>query len=85
MKVRNDMLRDASGKVDLSGRLVGFLYDLMRDHVPPGKVESLLRQQMGPWKNVKYSNGWLAKYANDVATELLRVNAVNEEVEYIKD
>lgn len=67
----NSKLRERSGNVDLSGRLTSFLYVLMRDHLPPGKVEELVREVelAGDGEN-KYSNGWLALYAQDLMVRL---------------
>src|SRR5688572_22012508 len=41
----NEALRERSGKVDVhDDRLTSFLYDLVRDHLPPGTVERLVRE-----------------------------------------
>ena len=37
-KELNDRLRKNSGEIDIDGRLVDFLYTLMRDHLPFGVV-----------------------------------------------
>jgi hypothetical protein len=66
----DESMRERSGKVQYNSRLVGFLYDLMRDHVPPGVVENLLDQQANP--DITYTNGWLAQYANDIAQRLVK-------------
>ena len=65
----NEAMCERSGKVQYNSRLVGFLYDLMRGHLPPGVVEKLLAQQAEP--DIVYTNGWLAQYANDVAKRLV--------------
>ena len=62
-------LRERSGSVTIDSHLVSFLYELMRDHVPPGIVEEVMRKTMGP-SEVVYTNGWLARYAEDVASRL---------------
>lgn len=62
-------LRDRSGNIAINSRLVSFLYQLMRDHVPPGIVEQVLNQSEDE-PQVTYTNGWLAKYAEDVANRL---------------
>lgn len=51
--------------------LVGFLYDLMRDHLPTGVVEKLAQVNE---KNdeVKYSNEDLAAYARKIANRLIK-------------
>ena len=59
-------LFEISGKVESNDPWIGFLYILMRDHLPPGVVESILREHVlidGPDKTDTYTNGWLAKYA----------------------
>ena len=67
----NNALRERSGNIDKSGRLVSFLYTLMRDHLPPGKIEELVRETEldEPGEN-QYSNGWLALYAQDLMVRL---------------
>ena len=63
-------LRERSGsvKIKINSKLVSFLYELMRDHLPPGKVEELVRASQDP--DCIYTNGWLAKYAQDLANRL---------------
>ena len=63
-----DALRQRSGNVRLHNRLVSFLYDLMRDHLPPGVIEKLVQEATEP--DVTYTNGWLALYAQDLAQRL---------------
>ena len=64
----NTGLRLRSGQVNFDDRLTSFLYELMRDHLPAGKVEELVRNSADP--DVAYTNGWLAQYANDLAKRL---------------
>ena len=67
----NAALRERSGAVTDDRALVSFLYELMRDHVTPGDVESLVRtveSEDGP--ECLFSNGWLAQYAKDLADRL---------------
>ncbi len=66
----NTKMRKRSGNIESSDPLVSFLYELMRDHLPPGKVESIVRDSLHP--ETKFTNGWLASYAEDVATRLRR-------------
>lgn len=61
-------LRERSGTVRINSKLVSFLYELMRDHVPPGVVEELVQDSFDP--DVTYTNGWLATYAEDLAKRL---------------
>jgi hypothetical protein len=65
-------LRKASGQVVSTGPLVSFLYELMRDHVPPGVVEGIMKQTETDEPNYEtiFTNGWLARYAEDVAARL---------------
>lgn len=69
MKDKNDILREASGSVTINSKLVSFLYVLMRDHLPTGDVESLIRESEDD-PDVTYTNGWLAKYAENLANRL---------------
>lgn len=62
-------LRQRSGTVIINSRLVSFLYELMRDHVTPGIVEELIRSSEGE-PEITYTNGWLARYAEDLANRL---------------
>lgn len=63
-----DRLREASGEVEIvQDRLTAFLYELMRDLVPPGRLEALVRNAE---PDVVYTNGWLANYARDMAERL---------------
>lgn len=70
-----EALRERSGNVKIDSYLVSFLYELMRDHVPPGVIEEIMRKTMGH-SAVVYTNGWLAKYAEDVAHRLVPSAAV---------
>jgi len=66
---QDQALFERSGKVFAATPLVSFLYDLMRDHLPPGTVERLVREAESPGTTT-YTNGWLAMYAKDVADRL---------------
>jgi hypothetical protein len=68
-KEKTAALRQRSGHVVISSRLVSFLYQLMRDHVPPGIVEELVIESEDE-PEITYTNGWLAKYAEDLAGRL---------------
>lgn len=73
-KELNERLRKESGSVDIKSKLVDFLYTLMRDHIPIGTVESLVREaEICFDKNEEpncYSNGYLARYAENLAIRL---------------
>jgi hypothetical protein len=64
-------MRNKSGNVDIDSALVSFLYELMRDHLPPGVVEEIVLNSIGD-SDCKYTNGWLAKYAEDIANRLTK-------------
>lgn len=53
-----------------NNRLVGFLYDLMRDHLPVGVVEKLVRENERNDGAVCYSSGHMKGYAQEVAGRL---------------
>lgn len=71
----NNAMRVRSGCVDSNSSLVSFLYELMRDHIPAGDVEEIIRNST--YKNEKgekmmyqFTNGWLANMAIDMAERL---------------
>lgn len=64
-----EALHKRSGEVVDTDPLVSFLYLLMRDHVTPGVIEGLMRDSK-PGEESRYTNGWLAKYAQDIADRL---------------
>lgn len=70
--VENKRLREASGEVNSDDPLVDVLYTLMRDHLPAGEVEKLVRDVTHPLiaKKRCYTNGWLALYAKDLAERI---------------
>lgn len=69
LKNENDALRKRSGTVKINSKLVSFLYELMRDHLPTGTVEEIVRASEQE-SEVIYTNGWLAQYAEDLANRL---------------
>lgn len=60
----------SAGTFSTTDRVTSFLYELMRDHVPPGVVQEMLCNT--PPGRQKLSNGWLARYAYWVSQELQR-------------
>mgnify|MGYP001824202982 CR=1 FL=1 len=68
-------IREASGDVhsEKQHRLVGFLYELMRDKIPCGEVENIMINVMSspPDEEIRFTNGWLARYAANIAGRLL--------------
>ena len=67
----NQGIRDRSGGVNSADPLVALLYHLMRDHLPCGVVEQILRNHVFTGdKDAEYCNGYLASYAKDIADRL---------------
>lgn len=70
------LMRKRSGEFNSPSLLVGFLYLLMRDHVTPGHIEYMMIQlakegwHNAPKKDMQFTNGWVAQYAQDVADRL---------------
>jgi hypothetical protein len=65
----NEALRKRSGRIDSIEPVVSFLYELMRDHLPAGTVERIVRNSLGADRTT-FTNGYLAKYAEDLADRL---------------
>jgi hypothetical protein len=61
-------MRERSGRVDIHSQLVSFLYELLRDEITVGRMEEIVQNSREP--EVQYTNGWLARYAEDVAFRL---------------
>lgn len=73
-KQENMELRERSGKVNSNDPLVSFLYILLRDHLPAGVVEGIVRNHVNLDPETEFCNGYIAKYAKDLA-ERLKVGA----------
>ena len=69
-------MRKRSGSVDSSDPLVGFIYILARDHLTPGVIERIMENQVEPSRgqDVQFTNGYLARYSEDVAERLKEVD-----------
>jgi hypothetical protein len=69
---QNQALRERSGAKRSRDPVVSFLYELMRDHVTPGRVEAIVRESISrvDMDETAYTNGWLADYAEDIAERL---------------
>lgn len=71
---QNLRIREASGRVNINSKLVAFLYLLGRDGLPLGVIEELFRKNInkdGEFDpDSQYSNGWLARWAEDLAERL---------------
>jgi len=66
-----EKLEQDSGKVKHEDRLTAFLYFLMRDELPPGKVQEILDEIGLPGEEIEYTNGWLANYSKWMADEII--------------
>jgi predicted ATPase len=77
-------LIDRSGHVEYNSKLVGFLYDLLKEHVSPGALEQLVRTAEAKSPSVIYSNGWLAQYAHDLALRLVPMRKSDAKIDMIK-
>lgn len=75
MKTNSDRtkeLREESGRVAFTDPLTSFLYQLMRDEVPCGTIETIVKDVISEGNvEIIFTNGYLAKYANNLA-ELIR-------------
>lgn len=66
-----ERMRKESGTVKIKNKLVCFLYILLRDEVTPGRIETLMEQQkIEDEVEHLYTNGWLARYAENLANRL---------------
>lgn len=62
-------MRKRSGNINYKDKLTAFLYVLMRDSITPGRIEEIMINHIDE-EEQQYTNGWLAKYANDIAKRL---------------
>lgn len=65
-------LRAASGRVNDNRAVVSFLYELMRDELPVGKVHELMtrNESVSGTNTAQFTNGGLASYAQWIADRL---------------
>jgi len=82
VQVELSALRSRSGSVKDKRPLVMFLYALMRDWLPAGRVEQLVMTEASETAEAPtvFTNGWLAKYAQDLASRLTMPSAVSGDV-----
>lgn len=73
---RNEQLREISGNIIFNDALTSFLYELMQNHLSVGVVEEITRNSINNTE-VLFTNGWLAKYANNLAEDLLNAKTNN--------
>lgn len=64
-------MREASGRVVDGEPLTGFFYLLARDHLAVGVIETVLDQAaLNPGESRAFTNGWLARWAQDAAARM---------------
>lgn len=72
--MKQNNLRELSGNVVFPSAdvLTNFFYTLLRDEVPVGGVEGIVSEleEASLTDTVLYTNGWLAKYANNLSSRL---------------
>lgn len=70
-------LREDSGSVDSDDPLLSTFYSLLRDFVHPGDLEKTVvdieRAVNKGDKVTQYTNGWLAKYAENLAVRIRKL------------
>ncbi len=68
-------MKEASGDYTTDNLLVAFLYLLIRDGTPPGRIEAILLS-LSDWNDDqeitehRLTNGWIAQYCEDVAMRI---------------
>lgn len=66
----NQEMRNASGHVKSSDKVVMLMYYLLRDHITSSKLESIVDELEKMENEALFTNGWLAKYAENLASRL---------------
>jgi hypothetical protein len=70
-----ERLQEESGGWKSSCVLTSILYDLLRDHIQPGALQKVISAATSPYavgEPVRYTNGYLAKYADFLARAVFR-------------
>lgn len=74
---RNKEIFEESGEVSFpaSDKLTSLMYEILRDVAPCGSIESKLRQveEESEDGDITYTNGWLAKYAKNLADRIKKL------------
>ena len=75
-EIRNEQLRIDSGFVNSHDKLVGFLYLLLRDYVPAGDIEEIMKQisKKESSETYEFTNGYIASYAKNIQERLINEN-----------
>lgn len=69
MAKTNEQLYEESGRFNTKDPLVCLLYELLRDHISPGKLEQLVRSNEDNEEFV-LTNGFIANYALHLAMRI---------------
>jgi hypothetical protein len=76
MEKRMKELQEASGSVTYTDALTKFFYTLISEHLPAGVVEKLVFSIIYDSGDEVFTNGWLAKYANNLSEQLLNAKSI---------
>ncbi len=64
-------LRERTGNVSSSSKLVAFIYQLLGDYISPSDIERCVLDNTGPDSDkFIFTNGYLANYAKDIVERL---------------
>lgn len=66
----NAEMRKRTGSID-GDKLDAFLYVLARDHLPVGVLEEIITDMTPGIVDFQFTNGYLARYAQDLKARLL--------------
>jgi len=64
-------MRKRTGSVTDNNIFVSFFYLLLRDHIHPGDLEQLRMDVLKDTGETIYTNGYLARYAQDIVNSLM--------------
>ena len=76
-KERDEMYK-ASGEIESTDPLLAFLYVMLRNGAGPGVIHEALENMTD--QPMRYTNGWLAQYAQFVADKMRGFNLQDGEV-----
>lgn len=63
-------MRQRSGSFNSMDPLTALFYVLMRDQMPAGELETLVKDACRVTEICAFTNGWLATYAQDLAVRI---------------
>ena len=56
-------IKEQSGNVKFTGKIIVFFYELLKKYPPVDIEQFVMDAELCENKEVEYSNGWIAKYA----------------------